>query len=121
MDTSKYQYTDYGISFDSGSSFSFGNSLNAKNVIIFGCDISGSTHSNNRANSIFVLGKNFIQGINDTTIYAEKIYKTDFTQQDKNFFLSLHYNGDNSYLFVNGVQQYKFKTKIVKLLEIYYA
>ena len=25
--------------------------------------------------------------------------------------LSLHYNGDDSYLFVNGVQQLKFKTK----------
>ena len=27
----------------------------------------------------------------------------------RNFFLSLHYNGANSYLFVNGVQIYKFK------------
>ena len=24
---------------------------------------------------------------------------------------NLHYNGDNSYLFVNGIQQYKFKAK----------
>ena len=43
------------------------------------------------------LGKNFIQGINGTTIYAEKLYKTDFTQQNKKFALSLHYNGDDSY------------------------
>ena len=28
----------------------------------------------------------------------------------KKFVLSLHYNGDDSYLFVNGVQQLKFKT-----------
>ena len=27
----------------------------------------------------------------------------------RNLFLSLHYNGANSYLFVNGVQIYKFK------------
>ena len=25
--------------------------------------------------------------------------------------LSLHYNGDNSYLFVNRVEQFKFKAK----------
>ena len=39
------------------------------------------------------------------------MYKTDFTQQDKKFVLSLLYNGDDSYLFVNGVQQLRFKTK----------
>ena len=33
----------------------------------------------------------------------------------KTFVLSLHYNGDNSYLFVNGVQQVKFKTKYRKI------
>ena len=61
VDTSLYNYSGYGIGFDSGSSFSFGDSLNAKNVIIFVCDMSFSSHSNNRANGIFVLGKNFIQ------------------------------------------------------------
>ena len=50
------------------------------------------------------------------------MYKTNFTEQNKKFVLSLHCNGDNSYLFVNGVEQLKFKTKkIVKLQEIYYA
>ena len=29
----------------------------------------------------------------------------------KKFVLSLHYNGDNSYLFVNGKQELKFKAK----------
>ena len=29
----------------------------------------------------------------------------------KNFFLSFHYNGANSYLFVNGTEIYKFKAK----------
>ena len=36
---------------------------------------------------------------------------TDFTHKDKRFVLGLHYNGDNSYLFVNGKQQLKFKAK----------
>ena len=70
-----------------------------------------SRHTNNRANNIHVLGKDFIQGVNGATIYPEKMYKTNFTEQDKKFILSLHYNGDDSYLFVNGIQQLKLKTK----------
>ena len=38
------------------------------NVIIFGADLSSSTHANHRANNILVLGKDFVQGINGTTI-----------------------------------------------------
>ena len=73
--------------------------------------MSFSSHANNRANNICVLGKDFIQGINGTTIYAEDIYNTNFTTPKKKFVLSLHYNGDYSYLFVNGSQGLKFKTK----------
>ena len=62
--------------------------------------------------NIYILGKDFVQGINNTTIYAEKIYKTNFTEQSKKFVLSLHYNGDNSYLFVNGSQELKFKSSV---------
>ena len=52
-----------------------------------------------------------MQGINGTTIYAEIIYKTNLTEPNKKFTLSSHYNGDNSYLFVNGVEQLKFKAQ----------
>ena len=31
--------------------------------------------------------------------------------------MSLHYNGDNSYLFVNGRQELKFKTKTDQLVK----
>ena len=47
------------------------------------------------------MGNLFLQGINDTTLYAEKICSQNFTAVDKKFVLSLHYNGDDSYLFVN--------------------
>ena len=57
------------------------------------------------------MGDLFVQGINDTTLYAEKIYSQNFTQSSKKFILSLHYNGDDSYLFVNGTQELKFKAK----------
>ena len=73
--------------------------------------MSFSIHNTNKANNIYVLGKDFVQGINDTTLYAEKIYKTNFTAVEKKIVLSLHYNSDNSYLFVNGTQELKFKAK----------
>ena len=73
--------------------------------------MSSSVHANNRANNILVFGKEFIQRINSTTIYAEKIYSPNFTVTNKNFCLSLHYNGDSSYPFVNGKEIVKFKAR----------
>ena len=70
--------------------------------------MSTSTHANNKANNILVLGKGFIQGINGSTIHAEKMYSIGFSATKKIFSLSLHYNGDNSYLFVNSKEMIKF-------------
>ena len=117
-DTSKYKHKGYGICFDEGGSFSKGNISNGKNVLIFGVDESSLVHANNKANNIYVMGDLFVQGINDTTLYAEKIYSPNFTQPSKKFVLSLHYNGNgnDSYLFVNGKQELKFKAKTGQLL-----
>ena len=60
VNTSDYKYSGYGICFGSGSSFSFDNSLTAKNVSILGCDMPFSSHANNRANNIYILGKDFM-------------------------------------------------------------
>ena len=109
VNTSNYQYKGYGMCFDEGSEFSIGNIVKGRNVIIFGCDMSFSSHSTNKTNNIYVLGKDFIQRINGTTIYAEKIYKQTFREPNKKFVLSLHYSGNNSYLFINVVQELKFK------------
>ena len=73
--------------------------------------MSFSVHATNRANNIYVMGDGLIQGINDTAIYAEKNYWRNFTDPGKKYVLSLHYNCDNSYLFVNGRQELKFKAK----------
>ena len=35
----------------------------------------------------------------------------NFTENNKKVCLSLHYNGNNSYLFVNGTEIHKFKAK----------
>ena len=61
--------------------------------------------------NILVLGKYFVQGLDNTTIYAEKLYSISFTENNKKFCLSLHYNGDNGYLLVNGTEIHKFKPK----------
>ena len=106
-DYSKNNYTGYGLCFDEGGEFShtvrqgsFDCTTDARNVIIFGVDMSSSIHATNRANNIYVMGNEFIQGINDTTIYAEKLFHNNFTELGEKFVLSLHYNGDNSYLLM---------------------
>ena len=39
------------------------------------------------------------------------MYYINFTVTKKKFCLSLHYNRENSYFFVNGTEIYKFKAK----------
>ena len=73
--------------------------------------MSSSTHSTNKTRSILTVGKNFIQGIDGTTVYVEKMCSTNFTVDNKKFCLSLHYNGDNRYLFVNGKKIINFKAE----------
>ena len=108
---SKYKYEGHGICFDKGGTFGIGNITNGRNVLIYGVHKSSLTHANNKANNIFVTGDGFVPGINDMTLYAEKIYIQNFTQPNKKFVLSLHYNDNNSYLFINGKQELKFKAK----------
>ena len=123
-DTSKCNYKGYGICFDEGGTFgqtiregNFDHTANARNVLILGADMSFSVHATNRANNIYVMGEAFVQGVNDTTIYAEKKFYRNFTDAGKKFVLSLHYNGDNSYLFANGRQKLKFKAKTDQLVK----
>ena len=123
-DTSKYNYKGYGICFDESEEFThvrkrgnFNDTTLARNVIIFGVDMSFSKHANNKANNIYVMGKDYIQNINDTTIYAEKMYYRNFTDPGRKFVLSLHSNGNNSYLYVNGNQELKLKAKTDQLIK----
>ena len=101
-DASKYKYKGYGICFGEDALFSMGNINNGRNVLIFGVHENSVIHTNNKANNIFFMGDGIAQGINDTTSYVEKLYCQNFTQPSIKFVLSLHYNGDNSYFFVNG-------------------
>ena len=62
------------------------------------------------------MGDGLTQGINDTTLYVEKAIG-EITDPGKKFVISLHYNGDESYFFVNGRQELKFKAKTDQLVK----
>ena len=123
-DNSKNNCKGYGICFDERSQFSHTitedgrtHTTNGRNVIIFEVDVSFSAHATNRANHIYLMGDGLTQGINDTTLYVEKNYWRNFTDPGKKFIISLHYNGDESYFFVNGRQELKFKAKTDQLVK----
>ena len=109
-DNEKYKYSGYGIGFDRISSFSFTGGGFGQNVLIFGADMSTSIHIDIKKKDILVLGKGPTQEL-ESTLTAEKMYSIIFTVTKKTFCLSLHYNGGNSYLFVNGTEIIKFKAK----------
>ena len=83
-----------------------------KNVIIFGADMSSTVHIDNKNKDILILGEVPAQGLDDTTLTAEAKYPINFTQPRKRFVLNVHYNGSNSFLFVNATKIYQFKFTI---------
>ena len=92
-DNSKNNYKGYGICFDERSEFGhtiteggFTHTTDARNVLIFGADMSFSVHATNRANHIYLMGTGLTQGINDTTIYAEKNFYRNFTDFGKKIY-----------------------------------
>ena len=70
--------------------------------------MSSSTHINNKTNDILLLGKGPTQGL-EHPLTAEKMYSINLTVTSTKICLTLHYNGANSYLFVNGTEIYKFE------------
>ena len=100
-DKEKYVYSGYEITFASAGSWSFDNDF-ARNIIIFGVDNSSSSYFDNRRNNFLKLGEGPTYVINGSFGSPEKHFSIIFTKANTNFCLSLHYNVDNSYLFVNG-------------------
>ena len=73
--------------------------------------MSSSVHIDNKGKDILILGSVPTQGLGEHSLTAEKMYSINFSATGKRFCLSLHYNGANSYLFVNGTEMIKFKAK----------
>ena len=110
-DTDKYIYPGHGLGFDPTGQFSHPQGGMARNIIIFGVDLSNSVHATNKTQNILIVGHGLTQKVNNNAIYAEKMYSPNFSAENIIFCLSLHYDGDNSYLFVNGNEVTKFKAK----------
>ena len=77
--------------------------------------MSSTKKIDNRKKDILIFGKGPTQGL-EHTLSAEKMYSINFTKENTKFCLSLHYNGENSYLFVNGKEIYKFTTKYSEII-----
>ena len=109
VDIDQYKYSGYGIGFDRKGEFSFGNGF-GRNCIILKADMSSSVHANNKTKNILVLGKDFVQGLDNTTIYVETLCSINFIENSKKFCFSLHYIW-SKHLFANGTEIHKFKAK----------
>ena len=109
-DIDKYGYSGYEIGFGRKRFFSHPSGGTGRNIIIFGVEMSSSTKTDIRKKDILIPGKGPTQGL-EHTVTTEKMYSINFSEKNKKFCLSLHYNKENSYLFVNGTEIYKFKAK----------
>ena len=56
-----------------------------------------------------MLGEGSTDNINGSVGTVEKKFNINFSKAKTKFCLSLHYNGDNSYLFINEKKSYNFK------------
>ena len=111
-DLDEEKHSGYGIEFDARESFPLLNGKEiGKSVITFGANMNSPLHIDNKKKNILILGKGLPDGLDDTMLTAEKEYSINFTKKQKHFWLSLHYNGMNRYMFVKGVEIYKFKAK----------
>ena len=101
-DVNEYKYSGYRTAFDKTSSFSFPGGGSGQNVIISAVDINLSIHVDNKGKDFLILQKGPTQGLGEHSLTAEKKYSINFSKDNIRFCLSLHYNGANSYLFING-------------------
>ena len=79
--------------------------------MIFGADMNSSPHTDNKGKDILILATGPTQRLGVHSLTAEKMYSINFIKNNTKFCLSLHYNGANSYLFVNGTEIINFKAK----------
>ena len=103
-DEEKYVYSRNWITFDRAGSWGFDDNL-ARNAIFFDVDNSSSSHVDNHKNNFSVLGEFWTYGINGSFGSAEKKFTINYATSK--FSLRLHYNADNSYLFVNVKEIFK--------------
>ena len=73
--------------------------------------MNSSVPIDDKKRDILILGKDPTQGVDDTTLTAEAQYSVNFSRSNRKNCLSMHYNGNNSFLYVNAIKIYRFKAK----------
>ena len=77
--------------------------------------MSSSVHIDNKKKDISIFGISSTQKLDDTMLSKEAQYSVDFSRSNRKYCLSLHYNGSNSFLFINATKIYQFKAKDSKI------
>ena len=98
-----------GLAFDSRGEWTHADGSTARNIFIFGTDNSNSKFDDNRKLNFTCLGRGYTEFFKGKNVFAESVFKKNFTKNNIKFVLSLHYNSDKSYLIVNGEEIYNFK------------
>ena len=77
---------------------------------------SSLSHSDNCKNNFLVLGKDTTCEVNGNFGSPEKKFSINFSKTKTKFCLSLHYNADNSCLFVNRKKSLNLKPTVKMLI-----
>ena len=101
-------YRSYGITYDGVGSWKLGNDF-ARNILIFGVANSSPSHTDNCQSNFLVLSEGWTSSINGSFDSLGKKFSINFSKANSKFCLSLHYNGDNNYMLVNGKEIFKLK------------
>ena len=78
-------------------------------------DRSSSVHIDNKKKGILILVEGPTQRLDDPMLTTEAQYSINFSRSNSKFWLSLNYNGSNSFLFVNATKIYQLKAKYSEL------
>ena len=98
-DNEKHVYSNYGVSFDGTGEGKY------LVIVIFGSDDSLSFHTDNHKNDFQYQMKEILLVLMVALMHQ---FSINFTKAKTKLCLSLYYNGDNSYLFINR-KKYKIK------------
>ena len=77
-------------------------------------DNSLSSHTDNQKNDFLVLGERDTLDNNGNHNAPDRNFSINFSKAKTKFGLSLHYNGNNSYLFINRKKSIRLKQVIKK-------
>ena len=98
VDKSKFTYNGQILAFDGKGFWSVINDI-ARNLVIFGAGNSSSPHTDNPKHYFLMLEEGPL--ILMIALVQQKKNSINFSKADTKFSLSLHYNGDEIYLYVN--------------------